>query len=1191
MRRCLLLLALLAPSLPARADTNAREVEEDCSLQSSLVTPHKAWARGHVGGRIRALFFIYTGPYEGTWEDTGTRVRDVVELTQRFDLDGEAVLFCGQGDGRWAFHGLGLGEARAERLLEKPYDLYVLAGVPMGKLPAKLQYLVLRQVAEGAGLLCCGPGAPEFMADRWRIDPPPAALTAAIPPLDYGNLDFVSAYRLRKGRGAWLNYGAYALAPFKTYSPRDLAEYEYRMLLVGRAALWAAGRDSEIAVDSVLGQDDLLLERLVLPTSPEVTLSTRGERATDVTVELELCRADDGVRTSLGEAKATVAPGQPTHVPVKLPQVRAGDYYVDAVVKSSRGVEACGAGVLTVTSEVGIGEVMVEGSFVEVGDTIHGAVSLRGVPPAGSVLQIRLRDSYDRILQQQETPLAPGQAQVTFDYEADAFATNWMRAEAALLVEGVEVEVKQASFSVPKRRQGQHNFVMWDAPMDVLGPYGWRQLQEAGMTVSLIGSMGAEPRPIPTALWACDATVAPYSTRILDPKDDNGYMQPVCWNDEPAVDEHVRRIVDGQKNLREQGVFVYSLGDEGVTKGCCVHPACIETYRTWLAEQYDTIEALNASWDTTYASFAEVDLLDRADNMEAAAIQTCYPRWYDRQAFARWNLSHYVGRYVEAYSRLDPQALTGYEGTGGFGDDYDAMLTTNQFYGPYPDIGDDIVRSALARDRVRSNWMGYSKTGDALSDAGWRMVMKGMDSVWFWMWSGIGDWRGYLRPTLDFWPATEDLMAEMRPVHRGLGDLLLQSEMAHSGIAVFYSLPSALSHQVENGRDFVNAQSAHETWTQLTYELGLDFRYVTSGMLKQGALDPAEFRILVLPMTQALSPEEAQIIGAYAEAGGTVVADVRPGIYDGHCKPIMPGALDDLFGVQRNGRGKASDEPLTLTASLGGTQLNADLPKVRLDTEVTAASAEALGHAGDTPALLVHPVGQGRAVLLNFQFVLGASPEEAAAAREVLAFLYDVAGAKSAVRIASPKGEPLPRTETRLWRNGDALVCGLWRHMENAWFGPKSATIAGEPVPTRLEFPKPLHVYDLRARKHLGEVGQVDTKLRWGRASFYLALPYAIPSPKIALSTRTPAPGEPVAASLRLDVPRGARERFAVWVEVTDPAGNRPFWGRQVVMLQGGQGEMQVPTAYNAAPGQWKVTATELFSNQTAEAAWTVAAR
>jgi len=743
---------------------------------------------------------------------------------------------------------------------------------------------------------------------------------------------------------------------------------------------------------------------------------------------------------------------------------------------------------------------------------------------------------------------------------------------------------------VPKRRHNQHNFVMWDAPMDTLGAYAWRQLQAVGMTTCLLGSMGGE-RAQPASLRACDASLVPYSTRIQDPKDEQGYMQPVCWNDEPKVTEYVQQIVDNQRQLRQQGVFVYSLGDEGVTLGCCVHPACIAAYRRYLADQYGTIEALNASWGTTYGSFDEVDLLDHADNMEAAALKTCFPRWYDRQAFARWNLMHFSGRFVEAYRRLDPQALTGFEGTGGFGDDYDAILGINTFYGPYPSIGDDLVRSAYPRDRVRSNWMGYSKTGDALSDAAWRMVMKGMDSIWYWMWSGIGSWRGYLRPTLDLWPATADLAEEMRPVRQGLGDLLLRSEVRHAGIAFLYTLPSALSGQLENSSDFLSPQSDHEAWAQLTYELGLDFRYVTSAMLKSGALDGREFRVLVLPMTQAIGPEEAEAIRRFATAGGTVIADVRPGIYDGHCKPVTPGVLDDLFGIRRTGRGKAAEDAVSLKTSVEGRELALSLPKARLDTEVEAAGASALARAGDTPTLLVNRVGAGRAVLLNFQLLPGkADGPETAAARKLLSFLYGLGGAESAIGVASPDGKPLPLTETRVWSNGAGLVFGLWRQMQNAWFSPQTGTTGGEPVPTRITLREPRYVYDLRGHRALGKVGEVDTKLRWGRASFYCALPYAIPEPTVALSPAKPEAGQPVTAAIRLALPAGATERFAVWVEVTDPQGNRLLWGQQVVLLEGGRGEAQFPTPYNALPGKWQVKVTELFSNQSAEAAWEVRA-
>jgi len=87
-------------------------------------------------------------------------------------------------------------------------------------------------------------------------------------------------------------------------------------------------------------------------------------------------------------------------------------------------------------------------------------------------------------------------------------------------------------------------------------------------------------------------------------------MKPCCWNDETKVNEVVANVVKAQEPSRETGALVYSLGDEGTTSGCCIHPACIEAYRKYLQSQYGTIEALNDSWGSTYKSFDEVDLLD-----------------------------------------------------------------------------------------------------------------------------------------------------------------------------------------------------------------------------------------------------------------------------------------------------------------------------------------------------------------------------------------------------------------------------------------------------------------------------------------------------------------------------------------------------------------------------------------------------
>jgi beta-galactosidase len=344
--------------------------------------------------------------------------------------------------------------------------------------------------------------------------------------------------------------------------------------------------------------------------------------------------------------------------------------------------------------------------------------------------------------------------------------------------------------------------------------------------------------------------------------------------------------------------------------------------------------------------------------------------------------------------------------------------------------------------------------------------------------------------------------------------------------------------------------------------------------------------VLVLPNTSALSAEEAQAIRRFAEGGGTVIADVRPGIFDEHCKAISPGRLDDLFGIVRTGRGKGAVADLTVAAEFEGKSLSGSFPRTHVDTEVRAAEAPA---QDSPPALLIRRVGQGRAILLNFQLNrAGKDDPITTASRGLLRGLYDLAGAESPAAVTAPDGGPLPVTEARQWRTGNGLLLGMWRRMENAWFAPTGGVIAGPPQPTRVTFGGKRHVYDLRAGKYLGAVSSLDTKLQWGRASFYLALPYQITGLEAAVSAVRPQRGQTLTASLKLRASGKVTERLPVWVEVTDPAGNRPLWGRQTVLLQGGAAAMKLPMAYNDQPGKWRLRATELFSGRSAEAAWVV---
>jgi len=1168
------------------------ELDEDHSLTTSYVTPHTPWGKGGVNGRLSAFIVVNAGHGGIAYTEPGTRLREVVELMQRFDVDAEAVFVNTNG----ALYKEKEGEARARRLLEKEYDVYVLGAAPFDAFCPELQYKILeRVVTKGAALVCCGPVPKKILTAKRALKEVPAALyegvpltqlarLAAMPQNVIGSSDsetaarLITCYKLGKGRSVALRYAAHVMAPRLSFRFRALTEYDYWMLLVGRVLLWAAGREAEVALTTDPGWFDI--PREALPDSATVAaLSNRGAASVKLRVEMAL-RRGDGELTPLPEAKVELKPGGSVEIPVSLPVLRADDYFVDMIARSKRGVEASGAFGIRISSPVGIEAVAASAPFVERGDDVGINVKLRGEPfQEGDRLRVQLRDSHGRVLVRKEAPAA---LENTLRFEIGDWAAIAMRAEALFMRDGKELAWAEASFHVPKRRRNQFNFVQWAARNDVLEYYAWRKLGEAGWTVCLGGATDA--------LAACDVSAIPYCTRIMEKHDKDGVMTPVCWNDEPAVNEHVSKIVNAQRRYRAQGTFVYSLGDEGTTKGCCVHPACIDAYRNYLQDQYGTIAGLNASWGSDYKSFGEVDLLDRKDVLEREAVgKGMFARWYDRQAFTRYNLAQFSHRFVEAFKQFDPKAITGFEGTGGFGDDYDAILEATTFWSPYPSIGDDILRGVARREHIRANWMGYHKYVDPLINYSWRMVMKEMDSIWWWRYDGCGSWRGYISPILDFWPATRQLCAEMRVVREGLGDILLKSKVRHSGVAVYYSLPSALSGNLGEGRTFPPPKTDHTNWLRLIYDLGLDVRYVTARMVKSGGLDPAEFKLLLLPMAQGIGREEASVIRRFAEGGGTVLADLRPGLFDDHCKPASPGVLDELFGITRTGDVKAEKAPAELAVALGDKTVALNLAQTTVDPAVAPAAGKALARIGAAPAVIMNAVGAGRAVLLNFELTRQRADGTGfgADAYEFAAALFGLAGAAPSVRVTAPGGGALPGFETRVWQNGEMTIVGVWHEMNVKFFNDDAeAASAGREAEVAL--PQKMVVYDLRAGKRLGKRDRFTTSVPVGRANFFAALPYSIRKAKAVASSSAPSPGDILRVDISLGAPDNAKATHVSHVEVIDPSGAPALWGKRVVLLPGGKGSVTVPIAWNDAPGQWRLRATELFSRATAEAKWTV---
>ncbi len=1134
----LIALSTLALFTTARAvaegELSREELEVDHALTLDFPTPHTDWAQPFAGGTTRVLFFC---------EGKNTQPRECVELIQRFDLQAKAVFWARIVDtDRTHWHGGDAGIARMIQLLAEPWDAFVFFDLTPAQMPTEAQYKLLKAVTDGAGLVMVGKSDSRVLKDKNRI--------AKLPPLLADPVG--EAFTVVRGRGIRL-----PKRPDIPYHEGWQLQDDYWHERLGRAVLWAAGHEPPMQLQLTISKPKFDRSEQGQRLTIQVSGKPKGDRPQ---LHVRLRRpADEPIdwpATPVDSAKPST---------IDIPALPAGDFHAEASVVSSAGVEGWATIPFQVTSAHHIGDLKLSQDWGEIGDHLAGAVTLAGQPGADEIVRVRLLDRRRRELVRSDAKAAVHRE---FDFTIASWMPMLLTVEAQILNGSREVARASQYFRVTKRHRGQFNFVMWDVPTGTLAPYAEESLAKHSVTIHL-----AQPPQPPAYLAAFDCAYVPYTTRILNPLTPEGIMKPFCWNDPDAVAKHVAKLADAYQPARQHGVFVYSLGDENHTSGCCLSPHCARAYRDYLREVYGSLDALNQSWGTKFAQWDEVGLSRPDDNFEESSLaQGNYPRWFDRRAFRSYNYVKYCQKYQTAYDAIDPKAKTGFEGAGRFagGDDLDLIIRSLGFWSPYPGTADEVARSLAPRQMPRANWMGYTKDADSLLAKYWRMVTRGMDAVWWWRWDCIGRFHGWLAPDLRPYPAVKEILADTQIVRDGLGDLLLKSQMRDDGIAILFSYPSVFAHGLAEGETFGKYEAAHTRIHENLRDLGFQFSYVSDRQLRLGEFDPTRYRILILPRTDALGDREADVIRRFVDNGGTLLADVRPGLYDDHCKPRQQGILDDLFGIKREGRPKSVAGHLTTNDR---SPLPLDLQGIAVDpaVKVVDPSAMTLATVDGSPAIIVRPCGKGRAVLLNFSantFPSLANPGTPEAAADAVRRLLAESGVAPFQTVTTEVDKRFRDLEITRWQNGNIDIISLVGHGHD----PAQATVhlAGGPR----------YVYDLRNRKPIGQTATFSTTVLPNRASFFVLAPKPAPSARLDLNQPAVTRGTVVTATLSVPDPVGLHA-FRIRARV----GDKPLdWLDQNLIVGQQPIQFDIPVAYNDPPGDYRIEAVDLFTNEPAVA-------
>jgi hypothetical protein len=991
----------------------------------------------------------------------------------------------------------------------------------------------------------------------------------------------------------------------------DALDYDYYLALPIRTMLWAARREPKIEISA--------------PQSPATIAREVGGK---IEFALHAAQPQNNItatfalreRSALNDAREHAIASHSEKIPElktravswQMPRVPAGKYFVDLWIKRGDAVINWASTEVEVTSASSIADIKLAADSIAIGAPLRGTVALGGKSVTGATLNLRQYDNFGRLTAEKTLPVPGGAGVLPFTLQAPRPMTVLQRLEARLLVKGETVSVVRAAFSINNFYPPQDDvrFVMWDgmAGDSYIGQTIAHEFRRAGIDTQYTS----------LSEWAMRENIwhLPYVTRFIDEKtntyradagrDKNDLIRTPCITD-PVYRVKLREeLTSKTKAVARFSTAEYSLGDENAfvhgRYDLCMSPTCLADFRVWAKREYkNDLAALNREYQTHYASWDEV----QPSTLEDARKTGNFAPWVDhrRHMESVWAGLHDYARGV--IREVVPTARVGYEGSdssaGAFtAADYWKLMRAmdlNNIY--YRDFQAAAVRDFAAPDTLYgAGWYGgypNNRNEPFMRWFPWMALMQGTNS--FWVWSGYGSAGGVMAFDTSLYPFFEANAQEMREIKNGVGKLLMHAQRQHDGVAILWS-PSSV-HTREFTPGLPETDDALNSTVRLLDDIGLQPRIVNGSQL--GELNAAKDKTLFLLQAQALSDAEVAAIRRYVQSGGTIIADLRPGLFDEHGKAREDGALDDLFGVRQNIAAPKLQSAAKITSDANNSPA-LELPPFVTDASLQIAGGQARSMASSTPILIARQsgstpdLGRGHAILFNASWA-DYNKREIAANNENKDFAFwpinapwrDVMGSvlSSSAQVQSPVtlSPSRPRTQIARFRAGENEYIGVLQSLPrntNLYGGAGAASAQVPPAtPVTIDFKRTAYIYDVRSGKYLGHGKTISTPLQSGRARLFALLPYRVTTIEIAASPAKLGAD----ARVKLKIATSAKKAGRHVLRLRFFAGKKEREEyRQTVIAENGAATIAQPLALNDTPGAWKISAQDVATGVTSEA-------
>lgn len=1207
-------------------------------VREDYVTPHISWAKPYSGGTIKAL--IIASRYAH---------RETVELSQRLSLDYDTIMTLGKPDefaperDTWVY-GCSSEDIKAEfnTKLRDEHDVIIFGRFNWNALPEELEELLINRLENGMGLVLVVPpeGRSELLKNilSTPFDADGENYIASGVPIknvpgflnDKNSSDepLVRCVQYKAGRIVLLNYyeyeSDYQYFSITPRSPEDRVipslAYDYYHSLVCKAVLWAAGKAPKISIGGTDISDIPIKAEEFAEKSVKIRIYNNSEKRLHANLEIIARTWDSNEEQTF---KQNIEIGQGTsEALIQLPRLAGGPHFIDIWLRQDGKVLDWFTAYIEIIPKAQIAEVKLSQPSCPIGGNVEGVAIVDGAEDTSARLEIQMIDSFERVMTNAELDIDKLPATLPFSLPFLQPVAIQHRIVATLIDESGAIDRKEKIFApLDLKKYDDFAFVAWGGVGNNL--YRQRMLAKRCYELGADSAYGYGKREPDweknsVAYWTTQPGLSLflYATYLGGAVKDK--IRSRCLSNPKEIAGLEKGISSLTEINRHMGGIGYSTGDEYPLarpgQDCCWSEWCLADLRRWLKDKYGTLEKLNEVWKSNFTSWEEVEPFTFPEGGSSGN----FAPWADGREHMEFVFADIHRRLKEAVNKHHSGAPVGEEG----------MYDADTYNGPDWELFRDAatllhgyerptehehIRSLARKGDITGYWFGSYYVRDHAEEKmrwhPWFGLFNGYNSAWWWTVSGAdtSTYPGGFNPDLTPCSTLDWTMQEVREIKSGTGKLLLNCKRENDSIAIHYSMDShraAYPHSIPSEHwtgathhARIGIGSLKTAWNMILEDIGLQYEYVCTADIEKDALIKRGFRALIMPVSQSLTETEAEAILKFAQSGGTVIADLRPGVLNSVLNIVNPGHLDDLFGISRPDGLKST---ITFDLDIPFTDKSYSLVDSHIDSGIKLTTGKAKGGNAENPVVIQNNHGAGKAILLNFG--LGNYYDEwrgdgslvtdlrntswGENIRGLIKALLAESEVQSRLQMLDKDSKPFVGVESVFFSSDKNEYLGLLYKPDIVYFlngDPnwiaKNYDINPDtsPVPMLVKLDKEYHIYDVRGKRYIGFTDHIKTAIAPGQALLYSLLPYKV-TEMIINGQNEITCGEQASFQVSLQTTDNAPEMHCFRVEGINPEGYSVREYSQNVIAHEGFAKFTIPFALNDVAGTWQVKVRDIAS-------------